>query len=630
MIKLFLLCFLLAQWPAPFQAYTTLSRWRRYSSNSDLSFSRRSIVEGSTKPVPRSQAFRSQQRGERTHVPFTPKSKRQSVIKVQVVVSDDNDGNQPFDEEVPVAQPEEKATEEDENDINSYNLGDAASQVSSVLEAIDHLRVFLCGGIGQHNDNDDMEMEMHQVQDCVKRARDNLYCTIAGATRPSIEVHTNLQTPAAAGTSQQSVAIPGASGRAVLLMLELKQGSDVTGFKTESVLEYIRSALGNELDEWLEQNGYKNQPIIPIVDIIEKGEDAIADPFNEEKLQTKVRRFLKKYARDYSLCQPVLSSSASTQMDDLKRKPPRTTGEQAPSTRTTSTPVPSLHVQLDGAFTSQDWWDTSDVYVFDNLVKDNLRQSLYQVVNGKEPWDDVKQGPNPAHWERGSLNDAMTITDEQEESGGCWGLSYEATEELCFHHHDAIEKFEQILQQELFPEFHVCRLPEAVLGDSISPLNANAATHGDEFEWHIDADPNLTPPSPWCDIYGRYPNRVQGKPRFVSCLIYLNEEWKADEQWGGGTRFYDPPTESYYEVDAQPGRVVIMDQDITHTVTAPHLAAGEKRPRYSLVWKLILHPKTIGQDMSLFSKAQRHASSRTPSMPWPDTFLFGSANGAEE
>ena len=35
------------------------------------------------------------------------------------------------------------------------------------------------------------------------------------------------------------------------------------------------------------------------------------------------------------------------------------------------------------------------------------------------------------------------------------------------------------------------------------------------------------------------------------------------------------------------GRAVLMDQDILHRVSAPSAAAGG-RPRYSLVWKLVL------------------------------------------
>jgi hypothetical protein len=50
----------------------------------------------------------------------------------------------------------------------------------------------------------------------------------------------------------------------------------------------------------------------------------------------------------------------------------------------------------------------------------------------------------------------------------------------------------------------VTRLPSATLGDAVLPIAANAPTAADEgaFDWHIDADPNLLPPSPWTDYYG--------------------------------------------------------------------------------------------------------------------------------
>ena len=59
--------------------------------------------------------------------------------------------------------------------------------------------------------------------------------------------------------------------------------------------------------------------------------------------------------------------------------------------------------------------------------------------------------------------------------------------------------------------------------------------------------------------------------------------------WGASTYFLDPPTGEMVEVQPAPGRVVIMDQDVTHTVSAPSREAGG-RPRYSLVWKLAVFP----------------------------------------
>ena len=68
--------------------------------------------------------------------------------------------------------------------------------------------------------------------------------------------------------------------------------------------------------------------------------------------------------------------------------------------------------------------------------------------------------------------------------------------------------------------------------------------------------------------------------------------------WGAPTRFLDPPTREVLDVAAAPGRVVLLDQDITHSVQAPSAAAGD-RPRYSLVLKLVLHPTAAGQVPSI-------------------------------
>jgi hypothetical protein len=40
---------------------------------------------------------------------------------------------------------------------------------------------------------------------------------------------------------------------------------------------------------------------------------------------------------------------------------------------------------------------------------------------------------------------------------------------------------------------------------------------------------------------------------------------------GAGTRFYDTPTGDHYEVLPRPGRMVLMNQDISHYVVAPNV-----------------------------------------------------------
>ena len=288
--------------------------------------------------------------------------------------------------------------------------------------------------------------------------------------------------------------------------------------------------------------------------------------------------------------------------------------------------IPSHHIKIDGAMIEtvgspgQTHFDTSSILVFDNLLDDTLRKRLLNVVNGvsedgEDTWRDSTDGPNPSRWVRGGLVDVVDKDSDssEEDDGPCWGLTEEAIVDICFHDHPAINEFEAKLAQ-LFQDFIVSRLPEAVLGSCVSPLTANAPCHGDSFDFHIDADPMQVPPSPWADVFGRYPNRSKGKPRFVSVLLYLNDKW-ADE-WGAPTKFLDPPTQECYEVFPKPGRCLVMDQDISHTVVAPNEECG-KRPRYSLVWKLILHPKSVGQDMTDLSCGRGKL--------WPTPQLIGSA-----
>ena len=294
---------------------------------------------------------------------------------------------------------------------------------------------------------------------------------------------------------------------------------------------------------------------------------------------------------------------------------------------------PQMVIEIDGDMVQSSMhnaathFDTSSILVFDKLLDKKLRKRLLNVVQGypeshsedDDDWNDIDNGPDPKRWVRGGLMDVVPDdnslqNDNNDRRGSCWGLSDEAIMDICFGDHPAIAEFESKLSQ-LFPDFVVSRLPEAVLGECVSPLTANAPTHGDTFDYHIDADPYQVPPSPWADVFGRYPNRQKGKPRFVSCLVYLNDEWDA-ETFGAPTRFLDPPTKETIDVLPKPGRVVIMDQDISHTVVAPNAEAG-KRPRYSLVWKLILHPTEENQDMDL--------SCGRKSL-WPEPVVVGSAN----
>mmetsp|Transcript_18684 Transcript_18684/g.52258 ORF Transcript_18684/g.52258 Transcript_18684/m.52258 type:complete len:555 (-) Transcript_18684:4275-5939(-) len=379
----------------------------------------------------------------------------------------------------------------------------------------------------------------------------------------------------------------------------------------EEIAECLRALIAEQMDHLIYGSGELGQPVLVSV---RTASDAVTE--NEYGVQSIVENEIDQYG----LRIPVHGGSDSN--------------ENAKSNDSSegSTYAPTLHIAIDGAETQLDgtgetFWDTSTVLVFDDMVTDDLRARLLEVVKGKKSaddnWNDNEQGPDPSRWVRGGLQDVPGEEDGEtkdqngeETTTSCWGLPGEVIEEICFREHDAIQEFESILTN-LFPRFLVSRLPEAVYGECVSPLTANAPVASEDglYDYHIDGDPLQTPPSPWTDIYGRYPNRSPGKPRFVSCLVYLNEEWDG-ANWGAPTRFYDPPTGESYEVTPAPGRCVIMDQDVGHTVVPPRAAAG-KRPRYSLVWKLVLHPRTENQDMTDLLPHSR--------AEWPEPVLFGSA-----
>lgn len=224
---------------------------------------------------------------------------------------------------------------------------------------------------------------------------------------------------------------------------------------------------------------------------------SIARCFECKDAFATLQSVVKEEADEYELCDPL------TCKQDIRKD-----GDSAKKY------IPSAHVELDGAmvqadirYPAQSAWDTSSMLVFDNLVDDDLRKRLLNVVKGNggtsDEWNDIEDGPDPSRWVRGGLMDVPEALEDEVEKP-CWGLSDDAIVDICYSRHDAIEEFECRLA-ELFPQFHACRLPEAVLGATVSPLTANAPTHGDTFNYHIDADPLQAPPSPWTEVFGRFP-----------------------------------------------------------------------------------------------------------------------------
>ena len=140
----------------------------------------------------------------------------------------------------------------------------------------------------------------------------------------------------------------------------------------------------------------------------------------------------------------------------------------------------------------------------------------------------------------------------------------------------------------------------------------NASDETSKFRYHIDGDPMtlLHPKSAFAEAYGgNYANRapmgyaknknekVRIKPRFISLLVYLNDEW--DPEWGGETKFLDEDSQIGLLVAAKPGRVVLFDSDVKHSACATTMpprddeSNNKNKKRFSLVMKLIALPKKV-------------------------------------
>ena len=139
----------------------------------------------------------------------------------------------------------------------------------------------------------------------------------------------------------------------------------------------------------------------------------------------------------------------------------------------------------------------------------------------------------------------------------------------------------------------------------------NASDETSTFRYHIDGCPMtlLHPQSAFAKAYGgNYANRTpmrdeengaraSVKPRFVSLLVYLNDEW--DPEWGGETKFLDEDSQIGLLVAAKPGRVVLFDSDVKHSVCPTTNSSSDSNSnnnnnkRLSLVMKLIALPKQM-------------------------------------
>ena len=272
--------------------------------------------------------------------------------------------------------------------------------------------------------------------------------------------------------------------------------------------------------------------------------------------------------------------------------------------------------------------DASAVVALDGVVGEDLRVALLDAIT--EPgWDHATSASPPTPmWDR-ATDDGVNGEEEDEDSPagtfrpapGSWGLTEEGLRQVASD--PATQVFLSRIQA-LYPEYHVRTMPADALepdgipggmggGSRITTAVGNAAVYGDDFKWHIDMDPcALSPSSPFAERYGLYVNRSAGRPLFVSALVYLNGPgWTPD--MNAETLVLDPGTGTGVFIRPAPGRVLLMDQDVTHRVSTP--SAGAKVPRYSLVLKLCFYPKNPEE------------RPRLPRAEWGRPATFGTARG---
>lgn len=211
-------------------------------------------------------------------------------------------------------------------------------------------------------------------------------------------------------------------------------------------------------------------------------------------------------------------------------------------------------------------------------------------------------------------------TADMKGAAGTWGVVPSVLESLAQGYPDAVVEIQSRLSK-LYPEYDIVHMPSQAIQrpstgtDSFdcSAFLANAAVEGDSFRFHVDADPtSFSSESEWTQIFGDYFNGEPGKPLLVSMIVYLNDDW--DRDWAADTLFLDSGTDTGVFVRPKLGRVVLMDQDVLHRVSAPSGLAGG-RFRLSLVWKLAFLRKSSAKD---------HAEPCISRPEWGKPVSFGS------
>ena len=90
-------------------------------------------------------------------------------------------------------------------------------------------------------------------------------------------------------------------------------------------------------------------------------------------------------------------------------------------------------------------------------------------------------------------------------------------------------------------------------------------------------------------------------PLFATLLVYLDADWR--REWDAETLFLDAPTDTGVFVRPRGGRVVMMDQDVTHRISTPSrvgdgiLAVSAARSFLCLLVPVRSPPEAISYDI---------------------------------
>lgn len=261
----------------------------------------------------------------------------------------------------------------------------------------------------------------------------------------------------------------------------------------------------------------------------------------------------------------------------------------------------SMNVKLDGCIVPSESEGArvsfGHVVVLDNMVEDIYRKSILGFLTQGQ---DTRQPLPDSIWNR--------RTSDMAGSRPTWGVEDGVIKDLQEGQVPGVTEIQSRLIK-IYPEFDIAFLPSSDIQEHDSApsdvqksnhcasILVNAATEGDEFVYHVDADPTSFPDgSKWTEAYGDYFNGEPGKPLLVSMILYLNEEWNRD--WAADTLVLDSRSDTGVFIVPRPGRIVLMEQDLIHRMTPPSSRAAGA-PRFSVVWKLVFFPKASVRDTKL-------------------------------